>query len=92
MDLQSILPLLGANGKNADMEKIISLMSGNKEDILKNLGSNADPKTSAILSMLKNNGTNKRISGLEPIKDITNDEIFGRLTKYFLSVKANKPT
>ena len=88
MDLQSILPLLGANGKNKDMEKILSLLStGNSEDVIKNFASSSDPKTSAILSMLKNNNPKKQHLGLAPIKEIANDEIFGRLTKFFLSQK-----
>ncbi len=87
MDFQSILPLLGANGKNKDMEKLLSILSSNnREDVLKNFPS-SDPKTSAILSMLKNNNSPKRYLGLNPIKEIANDEIFGRLTKFFLFQK-----
>ena len=88
MDLQSILPLLNLNGKNKDMEKIISMMSSNKDDIIKNFSSSSDPKTSAILSMLKNNNPKKQYLGLSPVKEIANDEIFGRLTKHFLSKKS----
>ncbi|MBE5731966.1 MAG: hypothetical protein E7353_02920 [Clostridiales bacterium] len=88
MDLQSILPLLNLNGKNKDMEKIISMMSSNKEDVLKNFASSSDPKTSAILSMLQNSNPKKQYLGLSPIKEIANDEIFGRLTKHFLSQKS----
>ncbi len=88
MDLKTILPLLAKGNK--DTEKIASLLSGstNTEDILKSFISKDDPQTSAILSLLKNNANSyKRFYGLEPIKDIANDEIFGRLTKYFLSQK-----
>lgn len=88
MDLQSILPLLTGNGKNQDMTKILSLLSSDKNDLLKNLGQDSDPKTSALLSMLKNNVPQKRYYGLNPLKDVANDEIFGRLTKFFLSQKS----
>ena len=86
MDLQSILPLLMKNGNNADLEKILSLANGknNPEELIKNfLGK--DAQSSAILSLLKNNKSTKRAFGLEPIKEIANDEIFGRITKFFLN-------
>ena len=70
------------------MEKLLSMLSSNnQEDVFKNFPS-SDPKTSAILSMLKNNNPQKRYLGLNPIKEIANDEIFGRLTKFFLSQKS----
>ncbi|MBO5223732.1 MAG: hypothetical protein J6C23_04395 [Clostridia bacterium] len=87
MDIQSLLPhFLGNNNK--DMEKILSMVSGNKnkESLLKDLMDKSDPKTSTILSLLKNNGNQKQYYGLSPIKDIANDEIFGRLTKHYLSL------
>lgn len=88
MDIQSILPLLMKNN-NSDMEKITSLLSSKNgtEDVLKSLLGKDNPQASAILSMLKNNSATpkKRAMGLEPIKDIANDEIFGRITKFFIN-------
>ena len=73
---------------NSDMEKITSLLSSKtgSEDILKSLLGKDNSQASTILSMLKNNNNipRKRAMGLEPIKDIANDEIFGRITKFFI--------
>ena len=87
MDLQSILPLLMKNGNNPDMEKIVSMMSSKNDpnDILKSFIPNDNPQYSALFSMLKNNSGNKKVMGLAPIKEIANDEIFGRITKFFLN-------
>ena len=88
MDLQTILPLLMKNN-NTDMEKITSLLSSKNgtEDIFKSLLGKDNPQASALFSMLKNNNSTpkKRAMGLEPIKDIANDEIFGRITKFFIN-------
>ena len=76
------------NNNNSDMEKITSLLSSKtgSEDVLKYLLGKDNPQASAILYMLKNNSATpkKRVIGLEPIKDIANDEIFGRITKFFI--------
>jgi hypothetical protein len=86
MDLQSILPLLMKNGNNSDFQKILSAFSSKNgtDDLFKNLVGGNNSQYSALFSMLKNNNGNKKIMGLEPIKDIANDEIFGRITKFFL--------
>ena len=86
MDLQSILPLLMKNGNNPDMEKVVSMMSSktDPQDLIKNFIPADNPQYSALFSMLKNNNVNKKVMGLAPIKEIANDEIFGRITKFFL--------
>lgn len=99
MDLSAILPLIMMknNGANTDMANILmGMMSGKKQSeseilgqILKSQG--GSPEMAAILQTAmkaqSERSATKKAEGFGPVLGFVNDDILGKMTKFF---SANK--
>lgn len=90
MDLTAILPLLLSKNKgdlpSSDLISLLSKKDKSSDELIDNLiqKSGAPKQMASVLSAL-NNSKQKKPERFDPILGFVNDDILGKMTRYFYS-------